>query len=122
MLRTLFGIALLVHGAIHLLWLAPKPLDPKYPFRWHSPWLSDVTVAKLQGALIAVILLVFLGYVVAALGLWGMPALAGAWGAAAVLASVLSVAVTAVLWNSQFVFNPVIDAAIVAVVFLGWLR
>jgi hypothetical protein len=121
MLRVLFGVALLVHGAIHLLWLAPKPADPKYPFRWHSPWLQDDTVMKLQGALTAMIMLVFLGYAVAAIGLW-TPGLSTVWGAAAVLASVLSVALTAVLWNPQFVFNPIIDAAIVAVVLLGWLR
>ncbi len=32
MTSALFGIFLLLHGLIHLLWLVPAPDDPKWPF------------------------------------------------------------------------------------------
>jgi hypothetical protein len=122
MVRFLFGALLLAHGAVHFMWLMPEPDDPKWPFRWRSPWMPSVPAQKLRGPGTAVIALLFLGYAVAALGVWGVPFLAAVWVPAAVLASVLSVAITAVLWNNNFIANPIIDALIVAAALLGWIR
>jgi hypothetical protein len=122
MTRILFGVFLLAHGVIHLGWLTPKPADPKYPFAWRSPWLPGASEATLKGIGTATIALLLLAYVVAALGLWGVPVLSQVWGAAAVLGSVLSIMVTVLLWHPWFVAGPIIDVAIVAVVLLGWIR
>lgn len=121
MVRFLFGLLLLAHGAVHFLWLMPEPDDPKWPFRWKSPLMPSVPAEKLRGPGTAVIALLFLGYAVAALGVWGVPFLAGVWVPAAVLASVLSVMITAVLWHKDFIANPIIDALIVAAALLGWI-
>jgi hypothetical protein len=122
MLRALFGLVLLAHGAIHLAWLAPQPDDPKYPFRWHSRWFPNVSEATLKGPGAALITFLFLAYLASALGVWGVPVLSRVWGVAAVLGSVVSVFVTAVLWDPDFIANPIVDAAIIAIVLFGVLR
>jgi hypothetical protein len=121
-LRIVFGIVMFAHGAIHLLWIAPKPKDPKYPFRWHSPMLPDLPESTLKAVTIPVIALQFLAYAVATLGVLGVPVLAGVWGAAAVLGSALSIVLIVVLWNRDFIFGPVVDVAIIAIVLLGLIR
>jgi hypothetical protein len=44
------------------------------------------------------------------------------WGAAAVLGSTLSIVLIAILWDRDFIFGPIVDVAIIAVVLLGWIR
>jgi hypothetical protein len=122
MLRIVFGIVMFAHGAIHLLWLAPKPADPKYPFRWRSPLLPKLPEATLKAVTIPLIALQVLAYSVAALGVVGVPALTGVWGAAAVLGSTLSIVLIAILWDRDFIFGPIVDVAIIAVVLMGWIR
>jgi len=123
MLRVMFGIVLLAHAAIHLSWLAPRPEDDKsYPFRWRSVLLLNASETTLKGIGTALIALQFLAYLVAALGLWGVPVLAGVWGAAAILGSVLSMMVMALLWHPWFVAGPFVNVAIVAAVLLGWIK
>jgi hypothetical protein len=120
--RLLFGLLLLAHGAIHLSWLAPKPTDPKWPFHWRSPWFPRTSEESLRGIGTAVIALMFLAYVVAALGVWGVAVLAGVWVPAAVLASALSFMVIAVLWHPWFVAGPTVDVIIAAAALLNWVR
>jgi hypothetical protein len=122
MTRILFGVFLLAHAVIHLGWLSPKPDDPKHPFAWRSPWLPGASEAALKGTGTAAISLLLLAYLVAALGLWGVPVLSQFWGAAAVLGSVLSLIVTVLLWHPWFVAGPIIDVAVIAVVWMGWLK
>jgi hypothetical protein len=113
----------LAHGAIHLSWLAPRPEDDKsYPFRWRSVLLLKASEPTLRVIGTALIVLQMLAYLVAALGLFGVPVLAGMWGAAAILGSVLSMMVMALLWHPWFVAGPFVNVAIVAVVLLGWIK
>jgi len=120
--RVLFGLLLLVHGAIHLLWLAPQPQDPKWPFVWRSPWLPSVSEETLRPVGTAVIALMMLCFVVAALGVWGVGFLAGVWVPAVVLGSVLSIIVIGVLWHPWFVAGPTVDLLIAAAALLNWLQ
>ena len=120
--RVLFGLLLLVHGAIHLSWLAPQPEDPKWPFVWRSPWLPSVSEDTLRPVGTSVIALMMLCFVVAALGVWGVGFLAGVWVPAVVLGSVLSMIVIGVLWHPWFVAAPTVDLVIVAAALLNWLQ
>jgi hypothetical protein len=118
--RMLFGLLLLVHGAIHLAWFMPVPEDPKWPFAWRSPWLPKVSEGTLRAVGTATISLMFLCYVVAALGAFGVAFLAGTWIPLAVLASALSFMTIAVLWNPWFVAGPTVDLVIAAAALLNW--
>ena len=120
--RVLFGLLLLVHGAIHLSWLAPQPEDPKWPFVWRSPWLPSVSEDTLRPVGTSVIALMMLCFVVAALGVWGVGFLAGVWVPAVVLGSVLSMIVIGVLWHPWFVAAPTVDLVIAAAALLNWLQ
>ncbi|HEY5517361.1 MAG TPA: hypothetical protein VIL15_03730 [Coriobacteriia bacterium] len=119
--RLLFGLLLLVHGAIHLAWLQPAPDDPKWPFLWRSPWLPKVGEEALRNFGTAAIALMCVGYVIAALGVWGVGFLAGMWVPAALLASALSFVVIAVLWHPWFFAGPTVDVVIAAAALLHWV-
>lgn len=119
--RIMFGVFLLVHGVIHAGWLTPKPDDPNYPFAWRSLLLPRASERTLRGIGTAAIALILLTYVVAALGLWGVPLLSQVWGAAAVLGSAVSLMLTALLWHPWFVAAPTIDVLISAAVVFGWI-
>ncbi len=119
--RVLFGVLLLVHGAIHLAWLAPAPNDPNWPFRWKSPWLPSVSEETLRNVFTAVITLMLQAFFVAALGVWGVAFLASAWPWIAAFACVLSFVTIAVLWHPWFIAGPTVDLLIAAAAFLGWV-
>jgi hypothetical protein len=119
--RVLFGLLLLAHGAIHLAWLVPAPADPKWPFLWRSPWLPHASEEKLRDVGTALITLMFLAFFVAALGVWGVPFLAGAWGAIAVVGCALSLIVISLLWHPWFVVGPTVDLLIAAAVLFNWV-
>jgi hypothetical protein len=120
--RVLFGLLLLVHGAIHLAWLAPQPQDPKWPFAWKSPWLPSVPEETLRPVGTAAIALMMLCFVVAALGVWGVGFLAGVWVPAVVLGSALSFLVIGVLWHPWFVVGPTVDLLIAAAALFNWVQ
>jgi hypothetical protein len=121
LLRIVFGVFMSAHGLIHLLWFVPTPDDPKWPFTIEKspllPWLSS---KWLRVKAIALVALIIGGYVVAALGLFGVPGLSQIWGTAAIVASALSIVATAIFWNRQLIFGPIIDIAIIAAVLLKW--
>jgi hypothetical protein len=119
--RVLFGLLLLAHGAIHLAWFAPQPDDPKWPFAWRSPWLPKASEDTLRGIGTAVIALMFLVYTLAALGVWGVGFLAGAWVPLAVLASALSFILIVVLWHPWFVAGPTVDVVIAVAALMHWV-
>ena len=119
--RLLFGLLLLVHGAIHLACFAPVPDDPKWPFRWRSPWLPKASEKVLRAFGTAAIALLCLGYFVAAPGVWGVVSLTGIWVPAAPLASALSFVVIAILWHPWFFAGPTVDVVIAAAVLLHWV-
>jgi hypothetical protein len=121
MARIVFGVFLLAHSVIHLGWLSPKPDDPKYPFAFKSPWFPDVADATLRAVAPALVAATLAAYVAAALGLFGVPGLAQAWGGLAIAGSLASLAVTILLWHRWFVAGPIIDVAIIAAVVLGWI-
>jgi hypothetical protein len=113
MLRIVFGALLLVHGLIHLAWFAPVPADDAFPFRWDSPVFPEASETTLKKFIHPMIALLVVTLTVAALGVWGVPALAAIWPAAAILGAVISFIVMAVLWHPWFVTGPLVNLLIV---------
>lgn len=121
LLVILFGIFLIWHGAIHGLWLIKGPSDPKWPFTTqHSPLLPFLSAGVLRGLSWVLVVAIVAMYLLAALGLWGVPGLVAIWRGLAIAASALSIAACAVFWNNQLVAGPVIDLAIIELVAWGW--
>jgi hypothetical protein len=121
MANALFGLFLVVHGLIHLSWIAPKPDDPSYPFRLSDPAVfkraDPRTIAGIGAVLVVVSTLAF---VVAGLGVWDVAGLQSVWRAAAVLGAVLSLVVVATFWHRWFLAGPLLDLAIIAAAVVGW--
>ena len=113
MLRIVFGALLLVHGLIHLTWFAPTPPDEAFPFRWDSPIFPDASETTLKKFVHPMLALLVVSLTIAALGVWGVPALAGIWPAAAVLGAVISFMVMAILWHPWFVSGPLVNLLII---------
>jgi hypothetical protein len=121
MVPALFGLVLVVHGLIHLTWIAPKPDDPSYPFRLSHPALfrraNPKFVAGIGAALVLVSTLAFL---IAGVGVWGVPGFAGIWRGAAVVGSALSLVVVATFWHRWLLVGPILDVVIIIAAVLGW--
>jgi hypothetical protein len=121
LLRIVFGVFLIAHGLIHVLWFVPTPDDPKWPFTIaRSPLLPWLSAKWLRVKAIALVALIIGGYMLAALGVFGVPGLSQIWGTAAIVASALSIVATAIFWNRQLIWGPLIDIAIIAAVVVGW--
>ena len=121
MVRIVFGVLLLVHGLIHLAWFAPLPPDDAFPFRWDSPMLPDVSETTLKRFAGPVIVALVALLAIAALGVWGVPVLAGIWPAAAILGALLSFVVMALLWHPWFVTGPLVNVLIIVFAFIPGL-
>ncbi len=121
MVRALFGLLLVVHGLIHLGWIAPKPDDPSYPFRLSEPKLfrgSDTGTVALVGAVLVVVSTV--AFVVAGFALWIVPELPLIWRLSAMIGAVASLVVVATFWHRWFLVAPILDVAIIVAAALGW--
>jgi ABC-type Fe3+ transport system permease subunit len=119
----LFGVFVLLHGLVHLLWFAPAPSDPKWPFAISkSQRLPNASRSTLFLVAVVLVGVTVLGFALAALGLMGVPGLSQVWGTAAVTASASSLIACALFWNPQLIWGPIIDIAILVAVVIGWPR
>ena len=112
MLRIVFGAFLFVHGLVHLAWFAPVPPDDAFSFRWDSPIFPDADPATIKKIVVPMIAVLVIALTVAALGVWGVPALTGIWPVAAILGACLSFVVMALLWHPWFVTGPLVNLLI----------
>jgi hypothetical protein len=121
MARALFGLVLVVHGLIHLTWVAPKPDDPSYPFRLtHPAVFKRIDPKAVAGVGAALVLVSTLSFLVAALGVWGVPGFEEVWRVAAILGSALSLIVVATFWHRWLLVGPILDLAIIVAAVVGW--
>ena len=109
--RTVFGLLLVAHGLIHLLWFVPNE-DPKWPFRSDRSWLPE---ASRRPVVVALVGLVVVGFVLLGLAVWGVPGLASVWPWLTVAAAAASLAVLVAFWDRQLVLGVVIDVALIVV-------
>ncbi len=121
MIVALFGFVLIVHGLVHLSWLAPQPDDPGYPFRLTDSAIfrrADPTfLARVGGAFV---LVSTIALVLAGLGVLGVPGLAAIWRPLAVIGAAISLVVVATFWHRWFLIGPLLDVAIIVAAVLGW--
>lgn len=107
--RVGIGLLLLVHGLVHLLYVAPDVPEFSYERSWIVP---EGARRPLALALLAATVAAF---ALLALAVWGVPGLSGSWPLLAVVASVLSALLLVAFWRNQLVLGLVIDAALVVV-------
>lgn len=121
MARALFGLVLVVHGLIHLTWIAPKPDDPSYPFRLTDPTVFKKADPRLVAGIGAVLVLIStFAFLIAGFAVWGVPHLDYIWQVSAIVGAILSLVVVTVFWHRWFLFGPILDVAIIVVAILGW--
>ena len=126
-LRILIGVLLLLHGVIHgILAVVPnpeadKPVAATFFSEWAAPWLRGL----LSGGALQVIALVLavvagLGFIAAGLAMFDVLLPHEWWRALAVAASVVSLVLCVLFWNTYLIVGPVVAIAIIVVV--GLLR
>jgi hypothetical protein len=121
MASALFGLFLVIHGLIHLSWVAPKPDDPSYPFRLTGPAMfRKANPRALAGVGAALVVVSTVAFVIAGVGVWGVPGFEAIWRGAAIVGSTLSLLVVATFWHRWFMAGPVLDVAIIVAAFAGW--
>jgi hypothetical protein len=132
-LQIVIAIFLIAHGFVHMgIALVPvsKPEAPRTPF-WPAWWRPDIDKAWLAsrlglapaavrtpGSLLWAIALV--GFVVAGLGLIGIPGLVSIWQAAAILGSIASLVLLIFYWHPWLVMAVLIDLSVLAGILVNW--
>ena len=127
-LRILIGVLLLLHGVIHGILAAlpnpeaDKPVAATFFSEWAAPWLRDL----LSGSALQVIALVLavvagISFIAAGLAMFDVLLPHDWWRALAVAASVVSLLLCLLFWNSYLIVGPVVAIAIIVVVgLLKW--
>jgi hypothetical protein len=127
-LRISIGVLLLLHGLIHgIVALTPnpqaaQPVAATFFSEWAGPWLRGMVS---DGALkiIALVLAAIagLGFLAAGLAMLEVLLPHEWWRALAIAASVVSLVLCALFWNTYLVVGPVVAVGIIVVVgFVHW--
>jgi multisubunit Na+/H+ antiporter MnhC subunit len=107
--RIVAGMLLLAHGLVHLLYLAPDVKEFSIDRSSLLPEPARRPVAM------ALILATVVAFALAALAVWGVPGLAGAWPTLMIMACLLSVVLLVTYWDSALAIGIAIDLALAAV-------
>lgn len=127
MWRIVLGAFLIAHGLIHAGYGSSPPVTadgPPWPFQLGHSWLltglglGEGTVRAFGTALW---MATTLGFVAAALGIFGIPILHEMWRGVAAGSAVLSLLLLGLYWHSWLVLGAFLDAAIlVSLLRLHW--
>lgn len=115
--RAVFGLLLIAHGLVHLLYLSPDAADPKYPFTLQRSWW--VPAGRRRPVAVALLAGTVAGFALLALAVWGVPGLSEAWRVIAVIASGLSLTLLISFWDIRLSFGILLDLAIVVAALAG---
>lgn len=129
-MKTLFGLLLIAHGLMHaILTPAPIPNDPESKpgafftassRSWLLPriGLSAPTVRWIGIVLVA---MSTLGFVLAGLGVLGVPGLTLVWRTLAIVSSCLSLLLLILFWHPWIIVGALIDVGILfTLVWMKW--
>jgi hypothetical protein len=122
-IALLVGVFFVAHGLIHILYVVPAP-DEKWPFDLSHAWLLTrlglgERVLRRLGTVLMIAAMA--GFVLAGLGVIGIPLLREVWRPVAAVSSVVSFVLIGLFWHRSFVFALLINAAIfVALVWAQW--
>jgi hypothetical protein len=122
-IALLVGVFFIAHGLIHILYVVPAP-DENWPFDLSHSWLLirlGLGERVLRGLGTVLWIAAMAGFVLAGLGVFGIPLLKDVWRPVAAVSSVVSFLLIGLFWHRSFVFALLIDAAIfVALVWAQW--
>ncbi len=128
-LRTIIGLILLVHGIGHCMAFFPA-LNISSTEKWHHrSWLLTPLIGDAASRVISIILFgaAFVGFIAAALGLFGWLVPHDSWRMLAVISAVISLVALALFWNAFVTFFPnkvgaiAVDVAVlVGLLILNW--
>lgn len=122
-IALLVGVFFIAHGLIHILYVVPAP-DENWPFDLSHSWLLTrlglgERVLRRLGTVLWIAAMA--GFVLAGLGVFGIPLLKHVWRPVAAVSSVVSFLLIGFFWHRSFVFALLINAAIfVALVWAQW--
>ena len=130
MIKIALAIFLIAHGLVHaILAAAPNPSDPDakpgafftaLERSWLLPRLGlNASTAQWIGILL--VALVTLGFILAGLGLFGVPGINAVWRTAAIISTALSLLLLILFWHPWLVVGVLIDIGIlVALLWADW--
>ncbi|MEA3335069.1 MAG: hypothetical protein U9R25_04115 [Chloroflexota bacterium] len=130
MVKILFAIFLIAHGLVHAgLAAAPNPADPNekpgaffttVERSWLLPRLG-LSVTAVQWIGIILVVLTTFGFVLAGLGVLGVPGPNTIWRTVAVVSSYLSLLLLILFWHPWLVMGVLIDIGLlIALVLTKW--
>ncbi|MCK4975544.1 MAG: hypothetical protein KAS36_01280 [Anaerolineales bacterium] len=129
MLKILFTVFLIAHGLVHaILAAAPIPNDPDSKpgafftasdRSWLLPQLG-MNASTVQWIGIILVALSTLGFVLAGLGVFGVPGLTTVWRTVAVVSSCTSLLLLILFWHPWIIVGVLIDVGIL--VSLLWAK
>jgi len=114
-MRLIFGFFLVVHGLIHVLWFVPKPQTrdgPPWPFGLIDAWLLGGVHAPeglVRGVAVTLALASLVGFVLAGLGVIGVPGLADAWPGLTIGSAAASLSLVVLFWHTYFIVGLALD-------------
>lgn len=114
-MRLIFGFFLVVHGLIHVLWFVPKPRTPDgppWPFGLTDSWLLNGVQAPeglVRGVAVTLALASLVGFVLAGLGVLGVPGLIGIWSGLTIASAAASLLLVVLFWHTYFIVGLALD-------------
>lgn len=130
MLKIGLGIFLIVHGLVHsFLAIAPNPGDPDgkpgaFFTTGERSWLlsqSGLDAPAIRWIGIILVALSTLGFVLAGLGILGVPGLVTIWRTVAVVSACLSLLLLILFWHPWLIIGVLIDIAVlIALLWAKW--
>ena len=126
-LRILIGVLLVLHGLLHgILAVLPnpeaeKPVVATFFTGWAGSWLRNpLSGSALQVIAIVLAAIAGIGFLAAGLAMFDVLLPHHWWRALAIAASVVSLLLCALFWNTYLIVGPVVAIGIIVVV--GLLR
>lgn len=110
LVKVVVGVLLVAHGLVHLMFFVTND-DRSWPFRLDRSWL--VPQAARRPVAMVLIAATVLAFVLLGLAVWGVPGLAAAWPALALVAAAASLAVLVAFWDTQLLWGVAIDVVLV---------
>lgn len=107
------SLFLIGHGLIHASYLTPKPDDPKYPFDFTKSWFANLVGDASKPIGVTLALAVVACFVLAGLGVLGVPGLENSWKLFTTVGAVLSSLLLALYWHPWLVLGFVINAVLI---------
>ena len=114
-MRIVFGSFLIIHGLIHVMWFIPepdKPDGPPWPFGLADSWLLNGVHAPeglVRGLAVTLALLSIVGFVLAGLGVIGVPGLSGAWSVLTIASAAASLLLVVLFWHLYLIVGLALD-------------